>query len=511
MPAGKEDAEKPFATRMVEGFVHRIVHSPCCVIVSALTISIVFSIVGVAAVTGSGQDLFSSASPPDINHITSINADAYAMAYTAVGAAEEDEGVNEHVPQQSIQGHVLFIMYDSGADGSTVLTASNLATMKEVNDRIVDNAKFSDFCLRRDNSTECRAPLTPINVFWSSTTITDDIIDYNVADMADFSDIAADFEANMHVSGNPFQAVADTKEMPKWAGRESDVDDVAGVVMQMIQIGATFDGKGETMSDVDATVKLLRAMTKAPTPSQMISYYFDRQLKETGAPRFARAMTFFGTPLEGYDNREDREAEQDAKITEWMQDNFRSYLQGLSSGGDGFDVLYFATPLLGDEFLLIIVVDLSLAVGSMIVVFLYLWYQTGSLVVAIGAITEILFSLPLAFFVYRVILGFEYMSGLCAMGLYIILVGCSLLHGVGSVLRCADNVQVLVLRCDSSRVAWWRRIGAHSYCVPVLSATWPTTDCIPQCALGHRSGRRVRVHGCLQAVPVPGIGRAAVV
>lgn len=60
------------------------------------------------------------------------------------------------------------------------------------------------------------------------------------------------------------------------------------------------------------------------------------------------------------------------------------------SEDDRVDVLYFASPLIADEFLKIITVDMSLAVGSMLFVFFYMRFQTGSWFIAVAGMTEIL-------------------------------------------------------------------------------------------------------------------------
>jgi hypothetical protein len=43
-----------------------------------------------------------------------------------------------------------------------------------------------------------------------------------------------------------------------------------------------------------------------------------------------------------------------------------------------------------------------------VLVFLWIWGQTGSLYIAVVGIFEIVFSLPLAFMVYRLWFGFQF-------------------------------------------------------------------------------------------------------
>ena len=108
------------------------------------------------------------------------------------------------------------------------------------------------------------------------------------------------------------------------------------------------------------------------------------------------------------------------------------------------EVLYFCTPVLFEEFQLIIIRDMSLASASCVFVFLWIWgygihtnliittivttlpltspiRQTGSLFIAIVGMMEIVFSLPLAYMIYRVILGFKFFASLNSLCLFVIM------------------------------------------------------------------------------------------
>jgi len=96
-----------------------------------------------------------------------------------------------------------------------------------------------------------------------------------------------------------------------------------------------------------------------------------------------------GQPLAGYSSTDDRPSEQANKFDSWFQDEFRDYMRDVAES-DGvryvflladvlvvtvrasqMDVLYFASALLESEFMLIIIKDMSLAMGSFVMVFGY--------------------------------------------------------------------------------------------------------------------------------------------
>merc|ERR1719487_25077 len=58
---------------------------------------------------------------------------------------------------------------------------------------------------------------------------------------------------------------------------------------------------------------------------------------------------------------------------------------------------------------------------SIVLVFLWLFFQTRSILIAAAGMTEIILSIPIAFFLYRVIFGFDYFDGLNAMTMFIVM------------------------------------------------------------------------------------------
>merc|ERR1712091_88900 len=107
----------------------------------------------------------------------------------------------------------------------------------------------------------------------------------------------------------------------------------------------------------------------------------------------------------------DRNKEQSAKLSEWFRSSFRTFLQGTSSDG-AVEVLYFASPLVWDEILGILIRDMLMAVISVSFVFLWIWRHSGSFFLAVVGMLEILLSLPIAFVLYRFVLGFQYFDSL---------------------------------------------------------------------------------------------------
>jgi len=83
-------------------------------------------------------------------------------------------------------------------------------------------------------------------------------------------------------------------------------------------------------------------------------------------------------------------------------------------------VYYFMTALLFDVFLDILLRDAILSIASVFTVFVYIWVSVGSLFLALVGVSEILLSLPVAWFFCRVILQIKYFGGLNLLCLFIV-------------------------------------------------------------------------------------------
>ncbi len=62
-----------------------------------------------------------------------------------------------------------------------------------------------------------------------------------------------------------------------------------------------------------------------------VDYFFDVRFS-AAAPqsKYTRSVLWFGWPLEGYDNADDRKPEQDEAMSNWFRTSFDAYLKGVS-------------------------------------------------------------------------------------------------------------------------------------------------------------------------------------
>ena len=84
------------------------------------------------------------------------------------------------------------------------------------------------------------------------------------------------------------------------------------------------------------------------------------------------------------------------------------------------NTFYFMTALIFDVFVGILLRDTTAAMLSILFVYGYLWYMLGSLFLASVGMGEILFSLPCAWFLFKLIAQIEYFSGLNMLTVFIV-------------------------------------------------------------------------------------------
>jgi len=176
-----------------------------------------------------------------------------------------------------------------------------------------------------------------------------------------------------------------------------------------------------TQKRVDEWLQVSSKLISSPDTSYLVDYFFGSDFNATNAgSKYTRAMISMGLPLKGYKNKHDKRKEQSDMLSDWFRAEFNDFLKDMAVGED-MDVLYFATPIVGDEFTAILGRDMLFAIISLLLVYGYLTYQTGSLFLSSVGMAEILLSLPMAFFFYRKVFQFTYFDGLNALGLFIIL------------------------------------------------------------------------------------------
>mmetsp|Transcript_8463 Transcript_8463/g.34825 ORF Transcript_8463/g.34825 Transcript_8463/m.34825 type:complete len:1206 (+) Transcript_8463:235-3852(+) len=169
------------------------------------------------------------------------------------------------------------------------------------------------------------------------------------------------------------------------------------------------------------------------------NFYFDENAARRGWPCKARSLLYVGTPLAGKDEVSEWDDRQYNKIKKQLINRAHSdliakynmkaaplrsvYLDRARAGEAGrkFDVLWWNSFLEDEQFTDAVDSDFTFAIASILFVWIWLMVHTGSPVVGSASMLQILFSLPLSLFFYRVVLQLKYISIMQNLVIFVIL------------------------------------------------------------------------------------------
>lgn len=138
--------------------------------------------------------------------------------------------------------------------------------------------------------------------------------------------------------------------------------------------------------------------------------------------KYLRSVLFNGLPLIGYKHAEDRKKEQHEKLKLNIVEAFSGLLaKKYESGIGNMRVYYMNLDLFFNAVEKQVVWDLLLAGGSLIFIFCFIWFQTGSLWITWWAVFGIITNFFGANLVYRIILDFRFIGIFHVLSVFMIL------------------------------------------------------------------------------------------
>ena len=176
-------------------------------------------------------------------------------------------------------------------------------------------------------------------------------------------------------------------------------------------------------------------------------------LTQTAQSKYTRSLMSIAWPLDGFNSTLNQKEEQTEKLDSLTVDAFADKLKRTyKTGLPGIKFYYYNRAIYVNEIQLQVVWDFLLAGGSMVFIFIFMWFQVGSLWITTWAIFSILSSFVITNFIYRVVLDFRYFGVFHVLSVFIVL-------GIG-----ADDVFVFM---DS-----WKHSKHVTSLVPRLSRVY---------------------------------------
>ena len=208
-------------------------------------------------------------------------------------------------------------------------------------------------------------------------------------------------------------------------------DHVRNICSRSVSILRLFDGsfKGLNPKLYDPNFKRINEIfnlaSNMSATKPLISYTLDKNsIIKTGEvySKYVRSVIFNGLPLHDYEHAEDRKKEQMKQLKTNIVEAFSLLLaQKYSDGVGQLKIYYLNLDLFFDAVEKQVVWDLLLSGGSLIFIFSFIWFQTGSLWITGWAVFGIITNFFGANIVYRLILDFRFIGIFHVLSVFMIL------------------------------------------------------------------------------------------
>ena len=280
--------------------------------------------------------------------------------------------------EKESEGGTLMFQFESTAPGTSVFNRESLTLMKEIEVLVLSVPGYTDVCqLKYDGegenatSTGCVESISPLNFFFPTVTV--------------------------HANGT-------TQVTP--------------------------DGNGPLVDDIDAVVRAFDADRRT------LGYFLDGGFdKTTLFNRMTRMKYPVGSPLKGFADNSRDEEKQDVKVGKlWLDAVEKALFErfGIKAGflsspylgipnEKNTDVRWYAAHLRRKDSQLVINYDLAWAFASILSVWAYMSISTGSVFIASLGMFEILMSLPVSIFIYKLAFRVAYLGNIQVLSIFIVL------------------------------------------------------------------------------------------
>ena len=191
------------------------------------------------------------------------------------------------------------------------------------------------------------------------------------------------------------------------------------------------DGSGEELTGAALTQRSedLALFFSEEHIKPYLSFFFDEGFgADNPHLKFTRGFIQFGGPIEGFRDEGEMSEVQEGALVDWFQEfvrpefhkNWAADEPNADTGGR-VEITYLLGSLLGTEIVALLVGDVLLAELSFLIVGFYMWFQTGSLWIAMFGMAEITISLPLGYWAYTYVFGIEFFDPICMLAVYIVM------------------------------------------------------------------------------------------
>jgi len=468
--------------------VNLVVRKPCLIfsLLIAICLLLTFLLNVLVFRTAEGSPFTIGENEFDLADERSVQLDSYRLARDQVQAQKARRvDAGKAIEQQSELAAVQYWVFEADreqTDKGVFGSVAAIEGMKDAYDIFTDDPAYQDYCLRdfspgtvvgANETRPCRAPLSPLGMYYAS-----EWDEAAVGEVIDELTVPGNVERFNSLALCVIQQMYCDISAPA-----SDEDRLWTINMgaKIAKITSTWDQQGELVPNYEQVTQLALYLMQLDIFRGLVDFGYDKGFSLANpVSHFSRGILFWGGPLEARTqsaSEEDEEETEDAEgkqRKEFIKDEYLDKMNEQSEKDTHAEInsYYFMTSLIGDVILSIVVQDALLAIFSFVFVFLWLRVNTNSWFLAFVGFFEILFSIPIAWFIFTVIFRIKYFATLNSLAVFVV-------AAIG-----ADDIFIFMdaykqsqyipeLLCDlETRMSWvYRRTGT------AMAITSATTCC----------------------------------
>jgi predicted RND superfamily exporter protein len=376
-----------------------LVQKSCCACWSFCCVAFVMVLLFAAMIPAGGVEIV-------YETVWDVRSNLDVMKVHALDAAKKDMNTHEletngTVSERSGFFQPLTIVYE--VQSGNIFSEENIEKMKKVESVLVNSPKWQDYCMlitsgSSDAETRCSGGASALRFTHKGSAIQTALLDDGFgpcggdAAQANLCQAAPFTVGNLPCVSQVFNPITDAADL------DTDyIDELQ--CMCCADESQDCDGIASACENQNTAVLCGQTMQQARMDKRRAHIGTEFSCT-TGSALRAKSWYEIGTPIEGKDDEDD----VSSIVQPWVDGDLFTALWAVRNevATDNFDV-YFLGMFLSNQFQTKLMGDQLLAIGSIVIVFVWIWAGTGSAFLAMCGMIEIIFSLPLAGFLWGVL------------------------------------------------------------------------------------------------------------
>lgn len=324
----------------------------------------------------------------------------------------------------------------------------SIQAMQEAMDIFLQAQDYDKYCLQEysndDGTPACRPPFSSLRIYYASKWDYDKA--QNILSTLKQADALGSEKSGVDLF-NELSFCEFTNSIPSCVCITAPADEIPGdcdigtlalrnwyqvLNADIDTIMNEWDGRGPLVDEdrLDLVAEFSSYMIQLNTKRGLTEFGFDKNFNSTNlVSMYSRAVLEWGSPLDvttDDDAQSDpdlTEQEKDRKIlTKWVSSSLLDDMNKVANVKHDPNVnsYYFMGSLLIDVFLKVVVEDMLFVLCSVLLVAVLIYFGTGSFFLAFIGWLEIIFTVPVSWFIYKVIFQIDLFPGLNVLSIFIV-------------------------------------------------------------------------------------------